>query len=274
MALDHTIWIGINPAPQPGKGRGLLTYAALDEQLHLLALGQGNIDDLKAYISGQPSATIAIAAPRRPSLNLPQSNQQAVLFPDPHPLKPVRGRLADRQLREHNLGHPFTPNSIELCPAWMRRGFKLFELLDSLGYRDYPTEHQSFQKMEVSPNATFTLLSGNPPLPRNSLEGRLQRQLLLSDKELGIPDPMRFFEEVTRYRLRSGILPIKEIYLPAELDALAAAYTGWLALTGSQNVMLYGEEAEGQVVVPVGLMMPRLIQNTRREDEYAELPKD
>ncbi|MGB8252394.1 MAG: DUF429 domain-containing protein [Anaerolineaceae bacterium] len=274
MIFDHIVWVGINPTPQPGKGRGLLTYAALDKKLHLLALSQASIDDLKAYLSGQTSAIAAIAAPRRPSLDLPHDHQQAALFPDTRPTRILRGRLADRQLREHNLGHPFTPGSVELCPAWMRRGFKLYELLDSLAYRDYPADLQPFQKMEVFPHATFTLLSGNPPLPRNSLEGRLQRQLLLSDKELDVPDPMRFFEEVTSYRLRSGILPLKDVYQPAELDALAAAYTAWLAVNNPQSVMLYGDEGEGQVVVPVGLMMPRLIPDSPTKPEYALLEND
>jgi hypothetical protein len=274
MLFDQSSWIGINPTPQPGKGRGLLTYASLDKNLHLLALSQGSIDELKAYLSGQSSAFTAIAAPRRPSSNLPQYNQQVALFPEVRPIKANKGRLADRQIREHNLGRPFTPSSINQCPAWMHRGFMLYELLDSLGYKDYPTESQPFQKMEVFPHATFTLLSGNPPLARNSLEGRLQRQLLLCDKDVDVPDPMRFFEEVTSYRLRSGILPLKEIYLPAELDALAAAYTAWLAMTSSKSIMLYGDEGEGQVVIPIGLMMPRLTQGTSNEKAYALLEND
>ncbi len=266
MMFDHIVWVGIVPTSQQGKGRGLLTYAALDKKLKLLALSQASIDDLKAYLSGQLSAIVAIAGPRRPSLDLPQSRPQATLFPESQPVKTSKGRLADRQLREHNLGHPSTPGSIERCPAWMRRGFKLYELLETIGYQDYPVEDQPYQKMEVFPHATFTLLSGNPPLPRNSLEGRLQRQLLLSDKDLDVPDPMRFFEEVTSYRLRSGILPLNDIYQPPELDALAAAYTAWLALNNPHSIMLYGDAGEGQVVVPVGLMVPKLTRDIFRQD--------
>ncbi|MBN2678444.1 MAG: DUF429 domain-containing protein [Anaerolineaceae bacterium] len=268
------VCIGVYPAPQPGKGRGLLTYAALDQNLKLLALSQGSAEDLKAYASGQSTAVTAINSPRRPSLSLPQINPQAGFFPETSPVKKVRGRMADRQLREHNLGHPVTPNSEELCPAWMRHGFRLFDRFKSLGYQDYPEESGPFQLMEVYTQATFTLLCGEPPLPRKSLEGRLQRQLLLNDKDIDIPDPMRFFEEVTRYRLRNGILPLKEVYLPAELDALAAAYTAWLAVTNPQSVMLYGDEREGQVVVPVGLMLPKLAHIDQIAPEYAHLDND
>ena len=274
MLLDHFTLIGVYPAPQPGKGRGLLTWAALDEHLHLLALSQGTSDDLKAYASGQSSAVVAISAPRRPALGLSQSAPQATLFPEPRQIKPVRGRIAEQQLREHNLGHPHTPGNLEQCPAWMRRGFTLFEMLASIGFYDYPSESQRFQLMEVHTQATFTLLSGEPPLPRNSLEGRLQRQLLLNDKDVDVPDPMRFFEEVTRYKLRNGILPLKDVYLPAELDALAAAYTAWIAITNPHSIMLYGDEREGQVVIPVGLMMPKLDNNSQANTEYALLEND
>ena len=274
MLFDHLTLIGIYPAPQPGKGRGQLTWAAIDKDLHLLALSQGTSDDLKAYASGQAAAVAAISAPRRPALGLSQNTPQATLFPEPRPTKPVRGRIADQQLREHNLGHPHTPGNLEQCPAWMRRGFKLFEMLASIGFYDYPSESQSFQLMEVYTQATFTLLSGEPPLPRNSLEGRLQRQLLLSDKDVDVPDPMRFFEEVTRYKLRNGILPLKDVYLPAELDALAAAYTAWLAVNNPHSIMLYGDEREGQVVIPVGLMMPKLNIDSQAKTEYALLEND
>jgi Protein of unknown function (DUF429) len=274
MLFDHLTLIGIYPAPQPGKGRGLLTWAALDLKLHLLVLSQGSSDDLKAYLSGQAAAVAAISAPRRPAMGLPLNVPQTSLFPESHPVRSVKGRIAEQQLREHNLGHPHTPCNPDQCPAWMRRGFKLFEMLASIGFYDYPSESQRFQLMEVYTQATFTLLSGEPPLPRNSLEGRLQRQLLLSDKDVDVPDPMRFFEEVTRYKLRSGILPLKDVYLPAELDALAAAYTAWVAVTNPHSIMMYGDEREGLVVIPVGLMMPKLNTGAQEKSDYVLLEND
>jgi hypothetical protein len=274
MLFETLTWIGVYPAPQPGKGRGLLTYAALDRSLRVLALSQGSSDDLIAYVSGQSAAVIAINAPRRLSPGATQLTSQVALFPVSKPPKSIRGRLADRQLAEHNLGHPHTPATLEQCPAWMRRGFTLYEVLAAVGYCDYPSGSQPLQMMEVSTQATFTLLSGEPPLPRNSLEGRLQRQLLLNDKDVGVSDPMRFFEEVTRYKLRSGILPMGEICRPAELDALAAAYTAWLAIKQPERIMLYGDEREGQVVIPVGLMMPKVKSTNQPETELALLENE
>lgn len=274
MLIEPLTWIGVYPAPQPGKGRGLLTYAALDKTLRVLALRQGSSDDLKAFAGGQSAAVIAINAPRRLSPDIPALTSQTTLFPETRQPKPIRGRLADRQLREHNLGHPHTPASLEECPAWIRRGFTLYETLVGIGYCDYPSGSQPLQVMEVFTHATFTLLSGEPPLPRNTLEGRLQRQLLLNDKDVDVPDPMRFFEEVTRYKLHKGILPLSEIRLPAELDALASAYTAWLAIKQPERIMLYGDEREGQVVVPVGLMMPKVKSTIQSEIDLALLDRE
>ena len=251
-----------------------MTYAALDKTLRVLTLSQGSSEDLKTYASGQSAAVIAINAPRRLSPDIPPRTSQTTLFPVTPLPKPIRGRLADRQLREHNLGHPHTPATLEECPTWMRRGFTLYESLVAIGYCDYPSGSQPLQVMEVFTHATFTLLSGDPPLPRNTLEGRLQRQLLLNDKDVGVPDPMRFFEEVTRYKLHRGILPLGEIRLPAELDALAAAYTGWLAIKQPERIMLYGDEREGQVVVPVGLMMPKVQSSLQPEIDLALLESE
>ncbi len=91
MLFEPLTWIGVYPAPQPGKGRGLLTYAALDRSLRVLALSQGSSDDLKAYASGQSAAVIAINAPRRLSPGVTQLASQAALFPVSQPPKPIRG---------------------------------------------------------------------------------------------------------------------------------------------------------------------------------------
>ena len=73
-------------------------------------------------------------------------------------------------------------------------------------------------------------LLGQLPLPKPTLEGRLQRQLVLFEQDMGIKDPMEFFEEITRHRLLKGILPIECIYTSEELDALVAAFTAYLAV--------------------------------------------
>jgi hypothetical protein len=85
----------------------------------------------------------------------------------------------------------------------------------------------------------------------------LQRQLILHENGLNIPDPLRFFEEITRHRLLQGILPLDEIYTPQELDAMVAAYTAWKVATKTQETMRLGHKDEGEIVLPV----PALIEH-------------
>ena len=86
---------------------------------------------------------------------------------------------------------------------------------------------------------------------RETLESRLQRQLFLYEQGLDLPDPMHFFEEITRHRLLRGILPDKDLYSASELDAITSAYTAWLAHTRPQQVTLIGAPEEGQIVLPI-----------------------
>jgi predicted RNase H-like nuclease len=159
----------------------------------------------------------------------------------------------------------------------MRMGFALYARLDSLGYYAFPTQATQdqpaeartsdsqaqfelglkvtqaapLQSLEVYPHASFCALLGLTPFPKYTLEGRIQRQLALHEQEMHIPDPMRLFEEITRYRLLQGQLPLQDLYSPGELDALVAAFTAWKAANQPGEVTLIGDSQEGQVVLPV-----------------------
>ena len=61
---------------------------------------------------------------------------------------------------------------------------------------------------------------------------------------------MRVFEEITRYRLLQGILPLDDLYSARELDALVAAFTAWVAATSPEGVTILGAAEEGQIVLP------------------------
>jgi hypothetical protein len=93
-------------------------------------------------------------------------------------------------------------------------------------------------------------MAGQVPAARLSLEGRLQRQIILYEHGLGIKDPMDFFEEITRYKLAKGIWPVELLYLPDQLDALAAAFTAWMTLHKKDSISMVGDPKEGMVVLP------------------------
>jgi len=84
--------------------------------------------------------------------------------------------------------------------------------------------------------------------------GRLQRQAILYGEGLRIRDPMIFFEEITRYKLKQGILPLDQIYAANQLDSLLAAYTAWLVSEKPNEVISLGDEDEGKIYLPVSVL--------------------
>lgn len=78
-------------------------------------------------------------------------------------------------------------------------------------------------------------------LPRRTLEGRIQRGLILYEEGLLVHDPMDFFEEITRHKIMQGTLPTENIYSPSQLDALMMAYVSWLAGNPAEKVLVKGD---------------------------------
>lgn len=241
-------------------GRRPFSYAALDGEMRLLALGAGGLQDALAFTAGQSRAQLAIGAPSGPNCALMQQPEVRRRFSSP----PEEGRrsdlrLAEHELRLHRIMVARTPAEASQCPAWVQRGFELYRQLQQFGYRPYPQEDAGLQWLESHAEAAYWALLGLAPFPPRTLEGRLQRQLVLYDLRLPVTDPLRFFEEVTRHRLLHGVLPLKEIYTPAELNALVLAYTAWLAARRPQELLCFGAAPEGVLHLPRG-KLPEVLQ--------------
>jgi predicted RNase H-like nuclease len=175
------------------------------------------------------------------------------LEPRPAPGRWTSFRAAEYLLFQKNIRIPMTPGTVEECPGWMQTGFKIYRQLEELGFQDYPAPEARKQTLEVYPHGSFTVLLDCIPFKKNTLEGRLQRQLILHSRALAIPDPMRIFEEITRYRILQGVLPLEKLYSAGTLDALAAAYTARLAVKNSGNqVTRIGSPEEGEIILPSG----------------------
>jgi predicted nuclease with RNAse H fold len=245
MLFTPVTYIGIDPS----GGRSPYTYAALDSDQKLLALGAGELDDMLAFVGGQQAAYVAVNAPSGPNLGLVRKKLEKESLTPGHPRR-VEMRLAEYELRERGINVSPTPARRELCAAWAQMGFALYQRLEKAGYKAYPAKDASHQWLETHPHAVFCALLDRAPLPKPTLEGRLQRQLALHKQGLGIKDPMEFFEEITRHRLLGGILPMEMIYLPEELDAIAAALVASLAAGGAEQVESIGAKEEGLIVLP------------------------
>lgn len=255
MLFTDTTFIGIDI---PGVRRQLV-YAALDNNLDLIALSRGTADDVLAFVKGQDKVFVAVNSPRRTNSGfMAEEDFRAGLQPQPRPGRWDRWRVAEYELRLHRIKVRRTPADPGNAPGWMHIGFDIFQSLEASGFRPYDSaytppavgsEAQPRYSIESYPHASFTALLECLPFPKTTLEGRIQRQLVLLRQDVEVPDPMQIFEEITRFRLLNGELNLDRLLDSPQLDALVAAYTAWSASTG--DVTLLGHEQEGQIAIPV-----------------------
>jgi hypothetical protein len=249
MLFTDSIFAGVDPT----SGHKSFTYAALDKGLNLLALADGEMDEVTAFFAGQKSATVAVNAPAGVNRGLVRERMKKEML-TPHQIRGAEMRLAEYELRERGITVSGTPASIAVCPAWIQIGLELYRRLEKMGFRKYPDRDSAYQILETHPHACFCVMSGSAPMPKPSLEGRLQRHLLLYDRNLRIKDPMDFFEEITRYKLTRGVWPMDLLYSPEQLDALVAAYTAWCVANKPELVTAVGDENEGVVILPAAAL--------------------
>jgi hypothetical protein len=246
MKLSNSIYLGIDPT----SSHKAFTYAMLDRELNLIAIENADQDDLAALLSQKSPTVVAINAPAALSRGLVRQRVRDQSLA-PHQIRGAEMRLAEYELRERGIIISKTPASLVLCPSWMQVGFGLYRKLEKMGYKKYPDPEDSFsQILETHPHACFSVLGGNVPQAKPSLEGRMQRQLLLYERGVRIKDPMDFFEEITRYKMIQGQWPVDLLYLPEQLDAMVAAFTAWLAMNKPNQITRVGNEAEGYITLP------------------------
>ncbi len=247
LADTKTVFMGIDP----GSGRDSMTYLALDAEKRILAIGGGKLGDVLAFAAGQSQALAAVhlsAMQRQPP---DEAQMQQRLFPDAD--ADVFGRLrreAAERLENPQAGSSSLFHEKESRSA-RHRASDVIHQLHGLGYQPYPQAQAALQWLRFSATAAFTALSGGRLFESRSLEGRLQRQLALHQEKLPVRDPLDFFEEITRHRLLLGKLPFEMLYAPQELNALAAAYTAWLAVYEPERVTEEDDTREGKWFLPL-----------------------
>jgi len=254
MLFKDSVFIGIDPP----SGEKSLTYAALDLELNLVNLARGDISAVSAFAGGQKAAFVAVNAPRR--INQGLMKQESVrdgLSPQPNPGRWEAFRVAEYMLFQRNIRIPNTPQKLTDCPGWMRTGFSLYHRLEELGFQDFPGENPNLQMIEVYPHAAYTVLLRKIPFLKKNLEGRLQRQLLLHSLSVAVPDPMKIFEEITRYKIIQGQLPLDGLFSVEELEALIAAYTAWKTALEPGEITRLGDPREGEIIVPSADLKPK-----------------
>ncbi len=247
MSNSDPVYIGIDPASSHKEFR----YSVLDRDLNLLDIKEANTEDLVTYLTTLESALVAINAPSGVNRGLVKAALVAQHPIDGHKFRGVDIRLAEFELKQLGISISGTPAQPELCTSWMRSGFALIGMMKNRGYLAFPAADAPLQWLETHPHAAFCALLERAPFAGPTLEGRLQRQLVLHARGVRITDPMEFFEEITRFKLLNGILPLEAIYSSEELDVLVAAYTAWVADNQTESVTRIGDAQEGLITLPV-----------------------
>lgn len=248
MAKEFSTFIGV----EANRDRLYpFTYAAIDNELIIRAFGRGNLKDAFVFLAGQQSALAAINSPMTTNKGLLKREEiRKKLSAKSNLGRWANLRLVEFELLERGVHVPRTPGSLKSSPRWMKLGFQLFEEIGKLGYQPYPDLVAQKQYFECQGEAAFWNLLGHAPLKEGTLEGRLQRQLIMQLCGLPVPDAMQFFEEITRHRLLESRLPMDHVYSNEELNALAAAFTAWLTQNDPARIVKAGHEEEGFIYLP------------------------
>jgi hypothetical protein len=227
------------------------TFASLDKDRAIRAIGSGGIKEAFAFLAGQSSALAAINSPATTNKGLiKREEMRQKLSSKTHLGRWANLRLVEYELLQRGINITKTPDTHNRSPKWMRLGFQLFAEISKLDYEPYPNLIAGKQYFESHGEAIFWNLLGHAPLKQNTLEGQIQRQLILADCGLPVPDAMGYYEEITRHRLLSSNLPLDNIYSHAELNAVAAAFTAWLASNEPERVIKIGHKEEGILFLP------------------------
>jgi predicted nuclease with RNAse H fold len=248
--MKDCVYVGIDPT----AGRRPMNYAVLDAELRPLVLeATGGLMEVLSAVRAYPRAFVAVDAPQSPNGGLMASAEyRARLSPPPAPGRWLGHKVCEYLLRQRGIGLYATPASEASAPAWMQMGFQLYAGLREAGFVRYQAGSAApRQVLEVHPHACFTVLLGHLPTKKDLLEGRLQRQLVLYRAGVAAPDPMAALEELTAHHLLAGDLELPGLLSHDALDALAAAYTAWLAGTAPDQVTPIGDADEGQIILPV-----------------------
>jgi len=241
-----TVFIGIDPT----AGVRHSTIAVLDGRLKILRLEDMPLDQIAEIVTGYGSAVCGIDAPI--SLNkglMADQEYRRRLGLDAHSGSYNGYRVCEYELRRRGINLYATPRDVSQARTWMKEGWKLYERLRSAGYVEYPQSGPR-RMFETFPHGGFSVIIGHRPYPKSSMRGLLQRQLILFDEGLDVPDAMLNLEEWTRHRIMTGQLTTHGLKTHDQLDALMAAYTAFKAEREPNEVSRVGDPSEGLIILP------------------------
>src|SRR3990172_6295338 len=104
MFQSDSVFVGIDPT----SAQKSFTFAALDKDLNLLTLTEGEIQDVVAFLLGQSSAVVAVNSPSGINRGIVSQRIQREM-PAAHQIRGADMRLAEYQLRNSGIAVTGTP---------------------------------------------------------------------------------------------------------------------------------------------------------------------
>ena len=216
-----------------------LTVASIDENLNIEFISNMVTNDLVHFLKDKEVYVIAVDAPYK--LNYGFMNNDAYRIALNCKLKGhYNKKVSEYELSRRGINPFSTPGSMDEITgwkSWMKTGFNLYTKLEELGYKEiiinkYNHDIQGF--IEVFPHACFTVLLDYIPSPKDTAKGLEERIDILEN--VGFKGIEKILNGCGKHEKTD------------KLDALIAAYTGYLTYIG--KVTCVGNVQEGQIVLP------------------------
>ncbi len=241
MLFEEEVYVGVEVNPSGRK----FTWAALNNRKELLTYQKTPLDRLLIFCKNIPRVTIGIETPavrcRNGKPALPGLEYAG--HPNGWTLPAWQEALLAKNIQ------PPAGGSQPGSPYLQSPGLVEF-------YRQvFALEHITLT--QVNGYVSLCCLLGQLPLPKASLEGKIQRQLILVEQGLNLPDPMSYFEELTRFKILHGMLPEKIILPLAYLNVILAAYTVWKEHNEAVDTLQIGNPPDAAIVIPVPALRDR-----------------
>jgi hypothetical protein len=227
------------------------TCAVLDSARHIVFCGTVTPLEWQALLNDSQNVIAAVNSPL--TLNegyMADDEYRQQLKPTPAKSRYSDMRVCEYQLLSAGLTPTRTPKDVGRFSIGLQKAFKFASELGLNGFQFWPFPNSRYQMVETFADAAYWALLGIKPFAANTLEGRIQRQLVLQSKYLPVADAMEFFEEITRHRLLTGKLPDEKILSTNVLNALIAAYTAWVVINRPAEYARIGEPDEGVIILP------------------------
>lgn len=240
MLFDDMVFIGLEINPGGQK----FTWVAINSHKEVLTYQKTSLNEFLIFSNNVPQVVIGLETRAIRSKNgkpvlpgLEYSNHPAGWI-----LPAWQENLENRNI--HPPAGSIYGNPKYKSPAWA-------DFLQQM----YMLEHINI--INVNAYSSLCCLLGHAPLPKTSIEGKIQRQLVLLELGINLIDPMIYFEELTRYKLLRGVLPQKIILPLSELNTLLCAFTVWKKTVEPDNSIQIGNPPDSSIVLPVSELQER-----------------